>query len=234
MRNTAISSRQAGFTLVEIAIVLVIIGLLLGGILKGQEMITQARIKNVVNDFNGVTSAYFSYQDRYKAIAGDDPNAATRWTSFGAKTGSGNGIVGGTYDQAPPADPSTIAIDAANQAQEAVNFWWHMRLAGFIPGPTSGAGAASQPTNAVGGITGVQTGGMGLTSLVVCSANIPDKIASAVDTQLDDQKSATGSMRAMDQTTTTNVAVAGSGSPTTPASNFEETGAKQYVLCKSI
>ena len=55
---------QTGFTLVEIAIVLVIIGLLLGGILKGQEMITQARIKNVVNDFNGITAAYFSYQDR--------------------------------------------------------------------------------------------------------------------------------------------------------------------------
>jgi prepilin-type N-terminal cleavage/methylation domain-containing protein len=225
MRNTAISSRQAGFTLVEIAIVLVIIGLLLGGILKGQEMITQARIKNVVNDFNGITSAYFSYQDRYKAVAGDDPNATTRWTSFSAQAGNGNGIVAGAYDQTPPA---TLAV-ASNNTEEALNFWWHMRLAGFIPGPTSGAGSYSQPTNAVGGITGVQTGAMGLTSLAVCSANIPDKIASAVDTQLDDQKSATGSMRAMDQTTSITV-----GATTTPASNFEETGAKQYVLCKSI
>ena len=67
-----IKHRQSGFTLVEIAIVLVIIGLLLGGILKGQEMITQARIKNVINDFNGITAAYFSYQDRYRAIPGDD------------------------------------------------------------------------------------------------------------------------------------------------------------------
>ena len=67
---------QAGFTLVEIAIVLVIIGLLLGGILKGQEMITQARIKNVVNDFNGITAAYFAYQDRYRAVPGDDNQAA--------------------------------------------------------------------------------------------------------------------------------------------------------------
>ena len=45
---------QGGFTLVEIAIVLVIIGLLLGGILKGQEMITQAKIKNVIADISGV------------------------------------------------------------------------------------------------------------------------------------------------------------------------------------
>src|SRR4249919_3005072 len=72
--------RQAGFTLVEIAIVLVIIGLLLGGILKGQEMITQARIKNVINDFNGITAAYASYQDRYRAIPGDDAGAQARWT----------------------------------------------------------------------------------------------------------------------------------------------------------
>ena len=50
-------ARQTGFTLVEIAIVLVIIGLLLGGILKGQEMITQAKIKNVIADFSGVSPA---------------------------------------------------------------------------------------------------------------------------------------------------------------------------------
>src|SRR2546430_13048603 len=75
-------SRQQGFTLVEIAIVLVIIGLLLGGILKGQEMITQAKIKNVIADFSGVSAAYHGYQDRYRAIPGDDPNAATRWASM--------------------------------------------------------------------------------------------------------------------------------------------------------
>ena len=46
------NNRQSGFTLVEIAIVLVIIGLLLGGVLKGQELITQAKIKNVANDLN--------------------------------------------------------------------------------------------------------------------------------------------------------------------------------------
>src|SRR6185436_14812631 len=69
------NSTQAGFTLVEIAIVLVIIGLLLGGILKGQEMITQARIKNAINDFNGITVAVTSYQDRYRGLPGDDKGA---------------------------------------------------------------------------------------------------------------------------------------------------------------
>src|SRR6266851_4946099 len=82
-------SAESGFTLVEIAIVLVIIGLLLGGILEGQEMITQAKIKNVINDFNGITAAMNSYQDRYRAIPGDDINAASRWA--GAIAGSGDG-----------------------------------------------------------------------------------------------------------------------------------------------
>src|SRR3954470_16572036 len=80
---------QAGFTLVDIAIVLVIIGLLLGGILKGQEMITQAKIKNIINDFNGLSAAMYSYQDRYRALPGDDLNAVSRWT--GTQAGDGNG-----------------------------------------------------------------------------------------------------------------------------------------------
>src|SRR5260221_67237 len=69
--------RTQGFTLVEIAIVLVIIGLLLGGILKGQEMITQAKIKNVIADFSGISAAYHGYVDRYKKIPGDDPCAGS-------------------------------------------------------------------------------------------------------------------------------------------------------------
>src|SRR2546430_12322702 len=103
------TKRQQGFTLVEIAIVLVIIGLLLGGILKGQEMITQAKIKNVIADFSGVSAAYHGYQDRYRAIPGDDPNAATRWASMtnpAPVQGNGDGIVAGTYNNGGGARPT--------------------------------------------------------------------------------------------------------------------------------
>ncbi len=78
-------NNQKGFTLVEIAIVLVIIGLLLGGILKGQEMIVQAKIKNAITDFSGVSAAYFGYQDRYRATPGDDIQATPLVRSDGRR-----------------------------------------------------------------------------------------------------------------------------------------------------
>jgi prepilin-type N-terminal cleavage/methylation domain-containing protein len=208
---------QNGFTLVEIAIVLVIIGLLLGGILKGQEMITQAKIKNIISDFSGVSAAYYGYQDRYRAIPGNDPNAGTRW---GATAGLGNGMVRGKYNSQTATDESRL--------------WWdHLRRAGFVAGAGTG-----QPFNAVTGILGVQTGDAGATvgpamggfvSLIVCSANLPDKIAIAVDMQMDDGVPSTGTTRAMLHTAGPNPDIT-SGA----ASGYAETGANVYTLCRSV
>ena len=221
--------KQAGFTLVEIAIVLVIIGLLLGGILKGQEMITQARIKNVVNDFNGITAAYFSYMDRYKAVPGDDVQASGRWA--GSLNGGSDGQIGGLYGTSSPATLAQAAV--TNAAGESWNFWWHLRLAGFVAGATTGQAAYSQPTNAVGGIVGVQTNALTtLTGVVLCSANVPDKVASAVDTQVDDQRANTGSMMAYAMTASDTAAT--NITSLAAATNYVETGNTQYVICKKI
>ena len=87
-------SQQSGFTLIEIAIVLVIIGLLLGGVLKGQEMIENSRIKSVVADMRGVSAAYNSYVDRFRALPGDETAAvmtARGWT--GTAGGNANGVL---------------------------------------------------------------------------------------------------------------------------------------------
>src|SRR5665647_661323 len=67
---------QSGFTLIEIAIVLVIIGLLLGGVLKGQELINSARVKNLATDFRNIPVFIYGYQDKYKALPGDQAQTA--------------------------------------------------------------------------------------------------------------------------------------------------------------
>lgn len=211
---------QQGFTLVEIAIVLVIIGLLLGGILKGQEMITQAKIKNVVADFSGISAAYYGYQDRYRAIPGDDLNAATRWS--GATAGNGNGVVAGKYNET-----------CATATTESCQWWDHLRRAGFVAG-----NGKTQPFNAVTGLIGVQTGDGaattgtamgGFAGLIVCSAGLPDKIAIAVDTQMDDGTIGTGTVRGQLQTAPNpDVATAAA------ASAYAETGVNVYVLCRAL
>jgi prepilin-type N-terminal cleavage/methylation domain-containing protein len=214
---------QAGFTLVEIAIVLVIIGLLLGGILKGQEMITQAKIKNVIADFSGVSAAYHGYQDRYRAIPGDDPGAAKRWTTApAAQEGDGNGALSGTYNQA------CSALSGAPGTNEACYFWDHLRRAGFV----SGTGT-QQPFNAVTGMIGVQTGGLGFSGLLICSANLPDKIAIAVDTQMDDGTPRAGTVRGVTQSST-NPNIATNSVASDAASDFVESGTNTYTLCRSL
>lgn len=90
---------QRGFTLIEISIVLIIIGLLLGGVLKGQEMINDAKIRNIEQDMAGIAAAIHTYQDRYKALPGDDKRAAGRWAA--ASDGDGDGLLEGTLTALP-------------------------------------------------------------------------------------------------------------------------------------
>jgi prepilin-type N-terminal cleavage/methylation domain-containing protein len=206
--------KQSGFTLIEIAIVLVIIGLLLGGILKGQELITQGRIRNVSNDFQSVTAALNLYQDRYRALPGDDPSAATRWTAAGSTTTSGNGdgVITGNYNSNTVTDESRL-------------LWQHLRLAGLVGGPTtSGTVGTASPPNAASGITGVQNGAFGIQGIVICSNNLPAKIAQAIDTQFDDGIATTGTVRGKAGT---------EADATVPAENYIDDGANFYVVCKA-
>lgn len=218
-------TNQKGFTLVEIAIVLVIIGLLLGGILKGQEMIIQAKIKNAITDFSGISAAYFGYQDRYRATPGDDPQA-TRWT--GASAGDGNRLMTGLYTSTTDTDESRL--------------WWdHLRRSGFV----SGSGFA-QPNNAFNGLLGVQTGdGLGttgatptnpgaalggFTALIMCSTNLPDKVAIALDVQMDDGLVTAGFVRGLSGTGS----VAMTTLATMTAASYVETGTTVYTLCRQF
>ena len=86
--------KQSGFTLIEIAIVLVIIGLLLGGVLKGQELIQSARVRNLISQQDGVKAAYFGFLDRFRALPGDYSKASTTIAGVAAgSNGNNNGQI---------------------------------------------------------------------------------------------------------------------------------------------
>ncbi len=193
---TRLSRRKAqtGFTLVEIAIVLVIIGLLLGGVLKGQELIENGRVKNAASDMNGISAAYTSYLDRYRRLPGDDgPTLAGLQARGGAwanitVAGANNGVINITAQQ-------TLRGTAA----EGQAFFQHLRAAGFITGNPADAGVNALPLNAWGGRVGVTNAnnqGRTVARLQVCLGNVPGKAAAALDVQLDDGQSNNGSLRA--------------------------------------
>jgi len=196
--------KQHGFTLVEIAIVLVIIGLLLGGVLKGQEMINSAKVKNLANDFRTIPLFIYGYQDKFKRLPGDDPAVASHLPSATLATtpaGSapGNGIIEGRWDSSTTTDESTL-------------FWQHIRLAGLATGSTdfSTATQANLPSNAEGGRFGMQMKPpiRGLSgTYYACSSGINGKLAQQLDASMDDGAPDKGSLRA--QETTTNDAADG-------------------------
>jgi prepilin-type N-terminal cleavage/methylation domain-containing protein len=188
-------SQQSGFTLVEIAIVLVIIGLLLGGILKGQELINSAKVKNLANDFRVIPTYIYAYQDKFKSLPGDDAAVAAHLgtTTPAAVAGNGNGVIDGA------------AFGAGNKPTgEALQFWQHVRVANLAAGPTDPADAAYVPTNAVGGnmtVTSMATGQPWITGMTgsyqICSKGLLGKFVKQLDIQMDDGNTATGSMRAV-------------------------------------
>ena len=232
-------SKQSGFTLIEIAIVLVIIGLLLGGVLKGQELINSAKIKNVANDLNGIAAAVYGYQDRYKTYPGDDSGATDRWGAV-AKKGNKSGVLGGEF-----CGPTTLAdssADASAETAEAALFWQHLRFAGFIGGDTA---SGEQPQNALGGIVGVQTStglaaSVDMGGLVVCTSNLTGKIAEAIDRQFDDGIPNKGTLRVYDQNKVSIARGCTSAvtSNKTRAANVATVDASDdsnlYTVCKSI
>ncbi len=192
--------QQSGFTLVEIAIVLVIIGLLLGGVLKGQELINSAKVKNFANDFRNIPLFIYGYQDRFHAIPGDDAGvvahlgaAATLATTPAVAT-VGNGTINGNWD--------SIAL-----TDESVLFWQHVRLANLATGSTTvAANNTYLPANADSGRIGIEAGSSNLIqnttagtflqgAFVICSTGILGRFALQLDTTMDDGNPQTGSVR---------------------------------------
>ncbi|MCX8044023.1 MAG: prepilin-type N-terminal cleavage/methylation domain-containing protein [Desulfobacterota bacterium] len=159
-----------GFTLVEIAIVLVIIGLLIGGILRGRTFIENAKIKNVIKSAESITASIYAYQDRYGFLPGDDNTANARW---GAVNGNGNGNIDGT-------EPQNVAN--------------HLERAGLVSGSYPSGQYIKHKYNGniqfgYGAVAGHPAGNY------MNFINLPGRAADALDKSLDDGIYTSGKIR---------------------------------------
>lgn len=164
-----LKGNQKGFTLVEIAIVMVIIGLLMGGVLKGKSMIENAKIKNLVNQHDGLLAAIYSYQDKFKALPGDDPQADVH---VGGDNGNGNGQITEYFDA--PA---------------------HLALGEFIKGSYNGTSDVMRHTYGGPVYIYYQTIASKTGNLIRFDG-LTAEVAQALDSQIDDGVYDTGSVRA--------------------------------------
>lgn len=164
-----------GFTLVEMSLVLVIVSLLLGGILKGRELIFDSKVQRCQGEFKTLASVFDTYTNRYKALAGDDPRAS-RWT--GVSAGNGNGVVDGEWTSTTVADETRLV-------------WQHLRAANLITGKDTDAA-----THAFGGNIGIDNSLMSMSGTMICLQNIPANAAEIIDLSLDDGQRNAGSLRA--------------------------------------
>jgi prepilin-type N-terminal cleavage/methylation domain-containing protein len=195
---------EQGFTLVELAIVLVIIGLIVGGILKGQELVASARLKSTLTNIDAIRAATATFQDKYGGLPGD-------YFEGQAQLGTPNGV---TW--------SSPACDGANQrcdgdgliegngiTNETLLFWQHLALGNLIsgievaaaPGTSMGAGL---PSAAIGGGLAVQNQNIGGRTThwmrLGTGANLTTGVATGlqadtIDSKIDDGRPGTGSVR---------------------------------------
>lgn len=227
--------KNTGFTLVEIAIVLVIIGLLLGGTLKGQELINNAKVKNMLADFRNIPVFVYGYQDKFRAIPGDDPaarshlgNTASQIATVASGGTAGNGMLDGPWDSSSASDESFV-------------LWQHVRLAGLAAGATGIGEATYRPTNANGGLIGIESVAQKAASgpyiqnlsgtYLLCSAGIPGKFARQIDIALDDGNGSSGQVRIVSATGHTRNSSTGIDNVTHPAGIDD---GSQHTVCMAF
>ncbi len=179
-REDTMKKRQ-GFTLVEMSIVIVIVGLLLGMVLKGKEMITNAKIKNIENSFNSLAQAVSIYQERYHALPGDDQWADLKFgdnEDISITNGNGDGVIKGDFDS-----------DIKNKESRLV--WSHLRYAHLVL-RVNADNQQEQPANPYFGIIGISSnsldnGALGKNMpLFVGLTQIPGHIAIILESHSDD------------------------------------------------
>lgn len=217
---------ERGYSLVELSIVLIIIGLLVGGVLAGQSLIQSARIKNTVSEADNYKKAVLAFRDQYQYLPGDIPNAASIWGP--ADGGSGNSAGCSTIQSTDITtcngdnDGRIESTGAGSPASsvERLRLWQHLSNAGFIEGQYTGAYDAgsivigqTNPETPLGGAyqihyqgsplfgrTGhfVKFGAIGSTTTGANDGLISPKDAVKIDRKYDDGQADSGDIVALD------------------------------------
>lgn len=172
---------RRGFTLVELSIVLVIIGLLIGGVIKGKSMIDNAKQKRVKGDVDGIVAATYNYQDKYGFLPGDDPTNISNapLSVSGCRGGNGDGLI--------------------NTAAEYTCAWRAIIAAGFVSGDkTKTTEAQVAKRSPYGGRylfrSGNNINGSGNSGNYIYVENVPLDVIADIDRKYDDGVYNTGEL----------------------------------------
>ena len=193
------SRTQRGFTLLEIAVLILIVGLILAGVVKGQEMITSAKVKRLAGQIDEIRAAYFGFQDRYKALPGDYAEAALNIDCGGGTCLKGDG------DGRIRADDTPVA---GSQAHEDILVWTHLSASGLLKGEyrmvdgeslTLDTNTPRNPYSAYlqivfDGDYGIGGGGVARHQIKT-GPQIPVEVVAELDRKTDDGKPYTGAMQ---------------------------------------
>ena len=153
--------------------------MILGGVLKGQTLIDNARYKNFVKEIESYRAAVSTFQDMFQGLPGDLLNTAA--LDPAAVSGNGDGQIQGGF------------CDVATE--ESCLAWSHLRYAGIIPGDPTTTGLNSSPSHAYGGlVSSIATGNWanGVTENKVLTRGIPGDVAQRYDNEFDDGNATTG------------------------------------------
>ena len=142
---------RTGFSLVELSIVLVILGLLVGGVLSGQALIRAAQMRSIPTEFGRYSAAVQSFRDKYFALPGDFNNATAFWGKDNVACAGNTGAVGspGTCNGDGDGTIASAAV-ATGVTSERFQFWKQLALAGLIEGNYTGVATALGPGDIIG------------------------------------------------------------------------------------